>query len=371
MLLFGREPRLQVDMAFGLNTENDDKATYTEYISDLQQRIQETFDRVQKNSNQAREEQKVMYDRKARAAKLEVGDRVLVKILAHEGKHKLSDKWTEEIYVVTDQPNLNIPVYKVKRKDGEGPEKTLHRNHLLHLGNALGEDRQSSEDSTRLSGSTAAPKPQPRKSKPVPQPRKAMPIPKPRKSPRQKEVSIDRNRDREVSDEEDDEIVVSETTTFLSGGERRSAELGSSEAVPSAADTIDEDMSTQAQVDPMDDGDAHDPDQHLTDHQPVRTEDETSVKTGFQVEVEPSVQDDGDTEADTSLHTTEESEDRSANLRRSSRVRKKPAWQTKGDYCMSITDKGSILQSLLCPATLSQLHPDVIYAIVKGVSYTI
>ena len=46
MLLFGREPRLPVDMAFGLNTENDDKATYTEYISDLQQRIQETFNRI-------------------------------------------------------------------------------------------------------------------------------------------------------------------------------------------------------------------------------------------------------------------------------------------------------------------------------------
>ena len=46
MLLFGREPRFPVDMAFGLNTKNDDKATYTEYISDRQQRIRESFDRV-------------------------------------------------------------------------------------------------------------------------------------------------------------------------------------------------------------------------------------------------------------------------------------------------------------------------------------
>lgn len=371
MLLFGREPRLPVDMAFGLNIETNDKATYTEYISNLQQRIQETFDRVQKNSNQSREKQKVMYDRKARAAKLEVGDRVLVKILAHEGKHKLSDKWTEEIYVVTEQPNLNIPVYKVKREDGEGAEKTLHRNHLLHLGNALSEGRQRYEDPIRLSGNTDAPIPQPRKTRPVPQPRKATPIPKPRKIPRQKEVSIERNRDREASDEEDNEIVVSETTTFQSGRKTRGAELGGSEAAPPAAESISEDMSTHAQVDPMDDGDAHHPDQHLTDRQPVRTEDETSVKTGFQVDNEPSIQGEGDTEADTSVHTTVESEDRSTNLRRSSRVRKKPAWQTEGDYCMSVTDKGSILQSLLCPTTLSQLHPDIIYAIVKGVSDTI
>ena len=214
-----------------------------------------------------------MFDRKARAAKLEVGDRVLVKLPAHEGKHKLSDKWTEEIYVITEQSNLNIPVYKVKREDGEGAEKTLHRNHLLQLGNALSKDRQSSEDSTRLSGTTDAPKPQPKKSKPVPQPRKATPITKPKKIPSQKEVSIERNRDREVSDEEDYEIVVSETTTFLSGRKTRGAELNS--AAPSATDTTGEDMSTHAQVDPMDDGDAHDPDQLLTDHQPVRTEDET------------------------------------------------------------------------------------------------
>ena len=45
--------------------------------------------------------------------------------MAHDGKHKLSDKWTDEHQ--TD----------IKREDGEGIEKTLHRNHLLHLGNAL------------------------------------------------------------------------------------------------------------------------------------------------------------------------------------------------------------------------------------------
>ena len=83
-----------------------------------------------------------MYDRKARATKLEVRDRVLVKILANKGKHKLSDKWTEEINAVTEQPNLNIPVYKVKREYEEGAKKTLHRNQLyLYLGNASSEDR--------------------------------------------------------------------------------------------------------------------------------------------------------------------------------------------------------------------------------------
>ena len=34
-------------------------------------------------------------------------------------KYTLSNEWTE-IYVVTDQQNSNIPVYKDRREDGEG-----------------------------------------------------------------------------------------------------------------------------------------------------------------------------------------------------------------------------------------------------------
>ena len=48
-------------------------------------------------------------------------------------------KWADDIYVVTSQPNADIPVYKVRKEDGIGPEKTLHRNHLLHLGNRVKE----------------------------------------------------------------------------------------------------------------------------------------------------------------------------------------------------------------------------------------
>ena len=72
-------------------------------------------------------------------------------------------------------------------------EMRTHANHLLHLGN---QRRQIQHD-----GNTDD----------IPQPR--TPIPKPRS--KTKEVSIERSRDREVSDEEDDEIVVSETTIIV------------------------------------------------------------------------------------------------------------------------------------------------------------
>ena len=140
ILLFGREPKLPIDVAFGLNRNDSKDKTYSDYIADLQNKIKDVFDIENRNANKSRDKQKAYYDLIARAARLLEGDRVLVKILAQDGKHKLSNKWADDIYVVTSQPNADIPVYKVRKEDGIGPEKTLHRNHLLHLGKRLKEN---------------------------------------------------------------------------------------------------------------------------------------------------------------------------------------------------------------------------------------
>lgn len=65
---------------------------------------------------------------------MEIGDRVLVKKLAFEGRHKLADKWEEDVYIVKDQPDSELPVYVVKPEKGSGKSRTLHRNHLLPIG---------------------------------------------------------------------------------------------------------------------------------------------------------------------------------------------------------------------------------------------
>jgi hypothetical protein len=93
--------------------------------------MQKTRDIVEKHIDKAKFKQKSVYDRKAKAAKLEVGNRVLVKILAFKGKHKISDKFEEELYTVIEQINDNVPVYKVQGLETKSI-KTLHRNHL-HL----------------------------------------------------------------------------------------------------------------------------------------------------------------------------------------------------------------------------------------------
>ena len=75
---------------------------------------------------------------------LEIGDRVLVRRLAYDGKHKISDKFEEEIFIVTEQPRADIPVYKV---EGEttGLMTTIHRNHLMPIGHMDRNDGQEDE----------------------------------------------------------------------------------------------------------------------------------------------------------------------------------------------------------------------------------
>lgn len=58
---------------------------------------------------------------------------MLLKNLAFTGKHKLQNRWCDIPYLVTEKmPNL--PVYKLKPEDGKGKSKTLHRDHLLPIG---------------------------------------------------------------------------------------------------------------------------------------------------------------------------------------------------------------------------------------------
>ena len=48
-------------------------------------------------------------------------------------KGKLDDKWEKEPFLVTEKPSEDISVYRLKRENGKGPVKTLHRNLLLPL----------------------------------------------------------------------------------------------------------------------------------------------------------------------------------------------------------------------------------------------
>lgn len=135
-LLFGRNPRLPVDVIFGL-IDPEENRSYSNYVQHLKERLNDSFKLASTAARQAQNKQKKYYDLRARAAVLDVGDRVLVKATYFEGKHKLADKWENEPYVIVKQPNQNIPVYELEREDGNGRVRILHRNMLLPLNSIL------------------------------------------------------------------------------------------------------------------------------------------------------------------------------------------------------------------------------------------
>lgn len=142
-LMFGRKPKLPIDMKFDKAFTDDNTRTTREYLEDLHHRIVKTQEIVKKHIEKSQVRQKHHYNKKAKAVKIEVGDKVLVRQLSFDGKHKISDKFEEDVYIVKEQIRPDIPVYKAESEE-TGTVKTIHRNHLLPV-NHLFDDCSSDE----------------------------------------------------------------------------------------------------------------------------------------------------------------------------------------------------------------------------------
>ena len=144
-LMFGRHPRLPIDVEFGLNKPNcSDNSSKSRYIQKLRRRLNYAFQKASKYSDQQASKYKHSYDKSVKGPQLHENDLVLVKIVAHKGRHKLQDRWEPEEYVVIEQPIAGTPVYRVKPVNGDNV-RTLHRNLLLPLGVKLEPDYESDD----------------------------------------------------------------------------------------------------------------------------------------------------------------------------------------------------------------------------------
>ena len=144
-LMFGRHPRLPIDVEFGLPKSNSgDNSSKSRYVQKLRRRLNYAFQKATKVANQQASKYKSSYDKSIKGPQLQEKDLVLVKIVAHKGRHKLQDKWEPEEYVVVEQPIAGTPVYRVQPVTG-GNIRTLHRNLLLLLGVKLEPDYDSDD----------------------------------------------------------------------------------------------------------------------------------------------------------------------------------------------------------------------------------
>ena len=139
-VMFGRKPRLPIDLEYAAIAEETASRTTKDYIQDLKDKLETTRKIVEKHVDKAKAKQKKQYDKRSTPVKLCIGDRVLVKVVAFEGKHKIADKFEKETYQIVDQPRPEVPVFKLK-SDETGMEKTLHRNLLVKVqGHEMTED---------------------------------------------------------------------------------------------------------------------------------------------------------------------------------------------------------------------------------------
>ncbi|PIK44839.1 hypothetical protein BSL78_18287 [Apostichopus japonicus] len=128
-LMFGREGRLPIDLTFGLN-DNQTETSTSDWVINHGRRLHDAHQLAEREMNKASQVQKHNFDKKAKAKQLCRGERVLLQRRDFKGRHKVKDHWYPTPYIVVEQINPDIPVYKVRPESGSGDEKIVHRNRL-------------------------------------------------------------------------------------------------------------------------------------------------------------------------------------------------------------------------------------------------
>ena len=157
--MFGRQPHLPVDVALGLAPHTITEPNTTKFVQKLREWTKWAHEKAEAFQAKEAQRHKCNYDRKSRAAALEVGDTVLVHVTAFKGHHKMQDRWENREYVVEKWPYPNLPVYVVCPRDGEGCSQTLHRNYLLPINSNMGQDEADGSEERVENNTSPTPAP--------------------------------------------------------------------------------------------------------------------------------------------------------------------------------------------------------------------
>ena len=135
--MFARHPRLPVDVAFGIHRAgNGVTFSKSKYVDRFQRHLAHAYKTAKTFTDKESSRQKDLFDKRSKDLRLEPGDLCQVKKTAWKARHKIQNRWKDDLYVILSQTNEDIPVYTIRNTD-TSVEKTLHRNLLLPLGYSL------------------------------------------------------------------------------------------------------------------------------------------------------------------------------------------------------------------------------------------
>ena len=130
-LMFGRRPRLPIDLLFPTHRAQGLTRTIDEYVANLYDRLRDSLKIAQDCAKKEARRQKRLYDRKVGAVELRPGDRVLVHFDAFRGqRRKLKNRWGDDLHTVVSRVADGILAYVV-RNNRTGKRKVVHRARLL------------------------------------------------------------------------------------------------------------------------------------------------------------------------------------------------------------------------------------------------
>lgn len=127
-LMFGRHPRLIGDAILNISLNHDNFQTTEKFSDNLRKAYKLCIERLK----QQRVKYKKFYDNKLNRNLNTLKEKDIVLIRNERMTNKIDDRWMSTPFIIIDQPDNNIPVYRVKELESD-VVKTKHRNQLLPI----------------------------------------------------------------------------------------------------------------------------------------------------------------------------------------------------------------------------------------------
>ena len=129
-LLFGRKPKLPLDIIFG-DAQTPVSKRYLDYVKQWKNAIEEAHRIATEKAGHCAARGRDRYNAKVRSSELKADDRVLVKNFAERAvPNKLRSFWEDKIYI-KNRKGPDSPVYEIKAEKELRRSRNLHRNLLL------------------------------------------------------------------------------------------------------------------------------------------------------------------------------------------------------------------------------------------------